>query len=302
MQWAPRLKPWRIRQLYRLTRHGILDKDKLMHIGWGLYARGEAVLMFGRAMRGQVPCPQCDQIVFRQIFYRQRQVPSASHFSCSICRKKVTWCDCRSALRNHPRCFDCRTLLAGHYANNALTCALCKREWTWQTYRQSIKYRVRLPCPHCNNTLRKPIAVKSRADKTAHKAPSHWDFTCPKCTKQGQHKAAQFFCPHCGQKKKWRVFTKRQKRKVEHLNCAACGHAFTWQGWKKQYDAFAHTGNPAPVRQFVRQWPRCKTPAEQLIAIDHLIHALHGRGSLAPVFIRGSQHSVTQWLDDLAAR
>jgi hypothetical protein len=84
-------------------------------------------------------------------------------------------------------------------------------------------------------------------------------------------------------------------------NCEACGHTFTWQSWQKQYDnAFVHTGNPAPIRRFVELWPNSKTPGDQLIAIDRLIHALHGRGALAPVFIQGSESSIAQWLDDLA--
>ena len=303
MQWVPRLKPWRVRQLYQCIRHGIFDEDKLLHIGWGLYARGEAVLMFGQAMRGQVPCPQCDQIVYRRNFYRQRPSaqPSTSQFSCPICAEKVTWRDCRDALRNHPRCFDCRKILAWNYSTNTLTCSSCKQIWTWQKYRQSIKYRVRLPCPHCSNTLRKPPSSKS-GSFNKKKASSHWDLTCPNCKRQGQHMSGVFCCTHCGYEKKWQAFTKRQKRKVEYLNCAACGHAFTWQSWKKQYDRYAHTGNLAPIRQFVSQWPRCKTPGEQLIAIDRLIHALHARGSLAPVFIQGNQHSVAQWLDDLALK
>ena len=137
MQGAPRLKPWRVRQLYQCIRLGIFDEDKLLHIGWGLYARGEAVLMFGQARRGQVPCPQCDQIVYRRNFYRQRPSaePSASLFSCPICGEKVTWHDCRDALRNHPRCFDCRKILAWNYSTNTLACSSCKQTWTWQKYR-----------------------------------------------------------------------------------------------------------------------------------------------------------------------
>ena len=212
MQGTPRLKPWRVRQLYQCIRRGIFDEDKLMHIGWSLYTRGEAVLMFGQALRGQVPCPQCDQIVYRRNFYRERPSaqPSASQFSCPICGEKVTWHDCRDALRNHPRCFDCRKILAWNYSTNTLTCSSCKQIWTWQKYRQSIKHRVRLPCPHCNNILRKPPSSKL-GSSNRRKVSSHWDLTCPNCKRQGQHESAMFCCTHCGYTKKWRAFTKQQK-------------------------------------------------------------------------------------------
>ena len=302
MQLSPRLKPWRIRQLYQLTRIGILDADKLQHIGCGLYARGEAVLALGRAKRGRVPCPQCDHIVYRQIYYRQQHTtqPSTSEFSCPTCAETLTWHDCKNALRNHPRCFDCRNMLGWNYTENILACPSCKHTWTWQKYRQSIKHRVLLPCPHCNTVVRKPAPSKSPSSRPK-KASVHWDLTCPNCKKQGQHIPSAFHCSHCGYEKQWGKFTKRQKRRVEHLSCKSCGHTFTWQSWKKQHDsAFAHTGNPAPIHQFMNQWPRCKSPGDQLIAIDGLIHALHGRGALAPVFIKGDANSVAQWLDDLA--
>lgn len=303
MQWSPRLHPWRIKQLYQLTNIGILDEDKLMHVGWGLYARSESVLAFGKAMRGQVPCPECNHIVYRQIFYRQQQrntQPSHSTFSCPTCAETVSWQLCRDALRNHPRCLDCYEKLDWNYTTNDLQCLACQKNWTWQTYRQSLKHRLRLPCPHCNQGVRKPAPQKPKSTDT--KSPStHWDLTCPKCKQQGHHIPGKFQCTACGHEKNWRKFTKSQKRKIEHLNCTSCGHTFTWQSWKKQYDsAFSHTGNPAPIRQFVDRWPKSKTPGEQLIAIDRLIHALHGRGALAPVFIKGDQKSVSQWLDDMA--
>lgn len=299
MQWAPRLHPWRIQQLYKRTQIGILDEDQLQHIGWRLFARGESVLTFGKAMRGQVPCPKCNEIVYRKI-YRRKLQQKAHDFSCPTCAEQITWQGCRNALRNRPRCFGCNQDLDWDYTQNTLSCPKCQIEWTWQKYRQSIKHRVKLPCPHCHTHIRKPVSQKNN-ETNAPQASAHWDFTCPACKQQGQHIKGSFLCTNCGYTLKWQNFTKRQKRRIEHLHCQSCNHTFTWQSWKRQFDsAFAHTGNPTPIRQFVSQWPKCKSPGEQLITIDRLIHALHGRGALAPIFIKGDQHSVAQWLDALA--
>ena len=43
MDWAPRVKPIKIRRLYRYARLGIYD-DLLLHdVGWELYARCTAI-------------------------------------------------------------------------------------------------------------------------------------------------------------------------------------------------------------------------------------------------------------------
>jgi len=141
MQLSPRLKPWRIEQLYQRTRIGILDEDKLLHIGWGLYARGEAVLAVGRAKRGEVPCPECEKTVYRQIYYRNKDTTATTtpDFVCPICATKLTWHDCRNALRNHPRCFDCSIALEWNYSNNLLSCpqcSLCGHTFTWQSWQK----------------------------------------------------------------------------------------------------------------------------------------------------------------------
>jgi len=37
-----------------------------------------------------------------------------------------------------------------------------------------------------------------------------------------------------------------------------------------------------------------------MIQIDNLLHALHGRGPMAPVFIRGNTETALALLDELA--
>jgi len=149
--------------------------------------------------------------------------------------------------------------------------------------------------------IRKP-APRKNDPSTRTRASRHWDYTCPQCKKQGRHEKGVFRCPHCNYEKPWRVFTQRQKRRIERLICDTCNHTFTWQSWKQQHQTpFNQTGNPAPIQRFVTQWPRCKTPGNQLIAIDRLIHALHGRGALAPLFIHGTSESVLSFLNELAS-
>jgi predicted RNA-binding Zn-ribbon protein involved in translation (DUF1610 family) len=298
MLWTPRIKPYRIRQLYQRTRIGILDEDKLQHIGCGLYARSEAILSFGKAIGGEVPCPECGHTVYRQKYYRNTPSASPFEFPCPTCSETITFQNCRDALRNHPKCFDCNVALDWQYAQNVLTCPNCTRTWTWQQYRQSIKYRTLLPCPHCNQSIRRP---KNKNTQLATNQKADWDLTCPHCKQQGQHIKSQFVCPHCHYQKPWHTFTQRLKRRVERLHCTHCDHTFTWQSWKRHHqNPFAQTGNPEPIHRFIAQWPQSQTLGEQLIVIDRLIHALHGRGALAPVFIDGNQETVLKFLDDLA--
>ena len=37
-----------------------------------------------------------------------------------------------------------------------------------------------------------------------------------------------------------------------------------------------------------------------MIEIDNLLHAIHGRGAMAAVFIEGNQQTATELLDELA--
>jgi hypothetical protein len=109
-------------------------------------------------------------------------------------------------------------------------------------------------------------------------------------------------CPHCQWKRQWRSYRKSQKRRDEKLCCPACDHEFRWQAWKKRIGAAnLGTGNARPAQAFIEAWPRSKTPEEKMLQIDYLVQALHGRGALAGVFIEGSERSIRQLLDELAA-
>lgn len=311
MQWADRVKQWHIRRLYKLAQLGIYDDDLLLEVGWGLYVRSEDVLTVVRAMGGEVPCPHCGHIVHRSKYYRSLKIRERtalpSEFSCPNCNQRLTWWDCREALRNQPKCFECQARLDWNYTENILSCSHCRKEWSWQQYRESIKYRTWLPCPHCGKVISRPKQkqiYQSHQPNDGGDMSSPWgELKCPSCGRSGVHSGGRFRCLQCGYEKEWRKYVERFKRRVEHLQCGGCGHTFSWNSWRHQYLSQGSpmaTGNPAPVKEFLSRWPKCKTPQEQIIQIDNLIHALHGRGALAPLFIEGSSAKVMAFLDELA--
>ncbi|RKU38367.1 hypothetical protein C6495_00155 [Candidatus Poribacteria bacterium] len=207
MIWAPRVNPTKIRRLYRTARLGIYDDDLLQSVGWELYARCADIAMVADVFpEGSVPCPQCRTKVKRQInalFRKSVGNPHDSWFHCPHCAKRLLWQDCRDALRETPRCFDCGSVLQekaarlqtapteeravgavsnkergvgalskrAYRAHHELHCA-CGKTWTWETYRRSIRTRVRLPCPHCHCVIRRPDAAGSRKGARLQSAPT----------------------------------------------------------------------------------------------------------------------------------
>ena len=207
MIWAPRVNPTKIRRLYRTARLGIYDDDLLQSVGWELYARCADIAMVADVFpEGSVPCPQCRTKVKRQInalFRKSVGNPHDSWFHCPHCAKRLLWQDCRDALRETPRCFDCGSVLQenearlqtapteeravgalsnkergvgalskrAYRAHHELHCA-CGKTWTWETYRRSIRTRVRLPCPHCHCVIRRPDAAVSRKGARLKSAPT----------------------------------------------------------------------------------------------------------------------------------
>lgn len=300
IQWAARISPEQVRRLYRLNAQGLYDDDLIAEVGWGLYARCQDVMLVHDAMRGEVPCPVCGKIVLRETM---RGLPSSSlapsevSTDCPHCRRPITWRQCREALRNHPRCFDCNILLGWNYEGNRLACRKCQREWTWQSYLRSVKTRVWLPCPHCHNKLRQQKRCELPAPTERPSSP----VPCPKCRATAYHSEGKLSCKSCGHQVPWSRFRKLQKRRVERLACISCGHPFTWRSWKKRYSGCdLLTGNPMPVELFIASWPTCMTPQQRMIKIDGLLHAIHGRGALGPNLVEGTQDSVRRLLDELA--
>ena len=75
-----------------------------------------------------------------------------------------------------------------------------------------------------------------------------------------------------------------------------------WQSWRAGYlqQNLFTGGGTEPLREFASAWEVCRTPRRQMMLIDGLLHAVHGQGALAPVLIEGDEHSVMQFLDELA--
>ncbi len=301
MRQARRVRQDRIRRLYRRFGRGMRDDDLLDEVGWGLYARAEAVLTVWRAYyRGEVPCDRCDGVVARAPW---RTTFDASpdrdeSFACPHCDETLTWRNCRDALRDNPLCFDCMAPLRRDHQGVRLFCD-CGVSWTWRAYRQSVGRRVRLPCPHCNTVIRRPprsVGSDSAAMGGAGEGTDEMRIPCPKCGGGARHAPGKLLCDDCGYEQRWEMY----KRRVERLRCAACGHEFTWRTWRRGLDGYLITGNPAPVRRFAAGWPECRSFDAKMIHIDSLLHSLHGGGALAPVFIVGTESSVRALLDDLA--
>ena len=299
MNWSPRVKPIKIRQLYRYARLGIYD-DLLLHdVGWELYARCTDIAMVADVYReGRVPCPKCSTKIKRRIdplfSTSEGGTPHENWFRCTHCGKRLLWRDCRQALRDTPRCFDCRDVL---HKEVVLRCA-CGKIWSQEAYNQSVRTRVLLPCPHCFDLVRRPDPPPR--NQTVRARRSKPELQCPKCQAIALHQHGNIECTACGYKRRWRDYRKSLKKKDEKLECSSCGHTFRWQAWRKSARPL-RTGNPRPAREFVKKWSRCRTPQQRMIQIDTLLQTLHGRGPLAPLFIDSGEHNIRQMLDDLAS-
>ncbi len=305
--WAARVSQAHIRRLYTLFASGIYDEELLLEVGWGLHARCRDVMTVVRAVRGRVPCPECDESVYRSKYEYyaklKEQPPPAEHVACAACASLTTWVGCRDALRDHPLCFACRSRLQWDYQQDQLVCIPCGKTWSWQQYRASVSRRKWLPCPRCSALIRRPDGARQAAEQSLGTDPIHATETiaCPRCEGAALHTEGKLRCSHCGYEQKWAIYRKRMKRRAERLKCTACGHEFTWGAWRRRYKGLPmFTGNPAPVEEFLGKWPGCTTPQQQLIQIDTLLHALHGQGAIAPIFVEGSAESVTVLLNELA--
>ena len=305
MAWAQRIKQIKIRRLYRSARLGIYDEDALQNVGLELYARCADIATVADAFKhGQIPCPQCDTKVQRKINARYGLEGHGNNnhwFSCPQCAKQLLWADCREALRKKPRCFNCQSLLKG---NNELKCS-CGKTWDNKAYRRSVSTRVRLPCPYCNTVIRRPAFSTDKPgisfDQEIEPHSSVQELQCPKCSAKALHIGGFFECTECEYKRRWRDYRRSLKRRDETLVCPDCNYTFKWQAWRKSAASLV-TGNPEPARNFVKEWPKCRTPQERMMKIDFLLQTLHGQGPLAPLFIEGNKESIRRLLDDLASQ
>lgn len=310
MQWARRIKIGQISHLYDHAKLGIYDDELLLEVGWGLYARCQSVLTVTNAVnKGELPCPECDQIVYRPVKhtqYLERKAKGVNHteprFSCPTCKQELTWSDCQEALRSHPKCFfrACQQPLDLCYSEDKLRCSRCGREWMRLQYGRSVVRRKWLPCLHCGSMIRRPDRINQdthTADPSA-KTPASGKYPCPRCRgSSGTHTSGKFHCLQCGHEQSWKSY----RRRSERLKCASCGYQFTWNSWRQHYRGQnLFVGNIPAVEEFLSRWLQCRTPQKQLTQIDTLLHALHGRGAIAPAFLAGNTGIIMELLDRLA--
>ena len=310
MEWSRRTKLTKIRRLYRSIRLGIFDDEALQDVGSELHARCVDIATVADAHRyGEVPCPKCSTKVKRQLdvmYGLEGHGRYSSWFNCPHCAKKLIWRDCREGLRQKPRCFSCYSpLQGGPLEKGVILKCKCGKEWDGQAYRRSVSTRLLLPCPHCDEVIRKPTSKKTDKDKgpdpEAEKHPSSHEVSCPKCPGTAIHAHGMIKCGQCGFQQKWKSYRRGLKKKDETLECPACDHTFGWQAWREKAGDLV-TGNPQPARDFVDQWPKCRTPQERMMKIDFLLQTLHGQGALAPFFIEGTEESIRNVLDELATK
>ncbi|MBN1582809.1 MAG: hypothetical protein JXA89_19005 [Anaerolineae bacterium] len=87
-KWAPRITKHEIRRLYESDAQGIYDLDLINEVGYGLLARCESFITANRARAGEVPCPECGQIVRRE------------EMLCCPCGWTLPWADYFKAMQH----------------------------------------------------------------------------------------------------------------------------------------------------------------------------------------------------------
>jgi len=81
--WAPRASQRKIRQFYETDAKGIYDEELIDDVGYSLLARCESFITANCARAGEVPCPQCNEIVQREEILRCAcgwELPWADYF------------------------------------------------------------------------------------------------------------------------------------------------------------------------------------------------------------------------------
>lgn len=86
-QWAPRVKPERIRRLYAGEAAGLLDEELLNEVFYAIRARCESIITVTEASAGRVKCPSCSALVLRHI----GSGDAREEMLCTVCGWRLTW-------------------------------------------------------------------------------------------------------------------------------------------------------------------------------------------------------------------
>ncbi len=320
--------------LYRSEAVGRVDDELLLDIGWELWARAKDVVYVSLATKtGRVECPGCG----REARRRRRdgdggysRVPTT--VTCEACESAYTWDDVKNSLRHaRPLCLSCGSDLEWTYATNMLRCVECEVDKDARAYRQSIKGRVRLPCPHCTTPVRQPEksatgswagspeearcetcgVTHSWRDVRAHwraearcrcgarLGESEGGLSCAACertytrTKLNERlrRRRRGPCPSCGE---------AMSRAADIVRCEACEWEGSWESFRATWKGETlMTGAGVPTcERLIEAWPTARGAARQMMLVDGFLHALH-HGPLAPLFVQGSRESVAVLLDEI---
>ena len=90
IEWAPRVSLAKIRALYVSEANGTCDDELIEEVGFGLFARCQAILEFTEACAGRVKCKRCARAARETIITRKTKKP-AELLRCPLCGWQVRW-------------------------------------------------------------------------------------------------------------------------------------------------------------------------------------------------------------------
>lgn len=85
-EWAPKVPPGIIQQLYRDMSQGLEDEELIKEVGTGLYLRCQSILVANAAHNGRAACPRCETMIVHSRDKRQQ-------LRCPSCAWQCTWGD-----------------------------------------------------------------------------------------------------------------------------------------------------------------------------------------------------------------
>ncbi len=91
IEWAPRVKSAKIRQLYRNEARGILDDELIEDVGFGLLLRCQSIIEYTEACEiGKVRCMRCAKQGRTTVIQRNMKKAN-SLLLCPVCGWQVRW-------------------------------------------------------------------------------------------------------------------------------------------------------------------------------------------------------------------
>jgi hypothetical protein len=85
LQWAQRVSPAKIRQIYNLDAQGIMDEELIDDVAYAFYARCESILTVTEASKGRIKCPECGYVIFHNGVDKEQAI------KCQDCSWEITW-------------------------------------------------------------------------------------------------------------------------------------------------------------------------------------------------------------------